>query len=134
MNRKQLRAKKAYERKHALGIAWRHASVCGDLDENGHYVRVTDPVAVNALYCAFHKHLLGNRQITFKRLQDEQSRAFLKSGELAPNTVSVMTVTRDQAGEFRYAIERCSGGSGQVSELLVAAKVAAANKLSVRIK
>jgi len=134
MNRKQLRAKKAYERKHALEIAWRHASVCGDLDENGHYVRVTDPVAVNALYCAFHKHLLGNRQITFKRLQDEQSRAFLKSGELAPNTVSVMTVTRDQAGEFRYAIERCSGGSGQVSELLVAAKVAAANKLSVRIK
>jgi len=134
MNRKQLRAKKAYERKHALEIAWRHASVCGDLDENGHYVRVTDPVAVNALYCAFHKHLLGNRQITFKRLQDEQSRAFLKSGELAPNTVSVMTVTRDQAGEFRYAIERCSGGSGQVSELLVAAKVAAANKLLVRIK
>ena len=134
MNRKQLRAKKPFARKHALKIAWRHASVCGDLDENGHYVRVTDPVAVNALYCAFHKHLLGNRQITFKRLQDEQSRAFLKSGELAPNTVSVMAVTRDQAGEFRYAIERCSGGSGQVSELLVAAKVAAANKLSVRIK
>ena len=134
MNRKQLRAKKAYERKHALEIAWRHASVCGDLDENGHYVRVTDPVAVNALYCAFHMHLLGNRQITFKRLQDEQSRAFLKSGELAPNTVSVMAVACDQKGEFRYAIERCSGGSGQVSELLVAAKVAAANKLSVRIK
>ena len=129
MNRKQLRARKAYERKHALGIAWRHASVCGDLDNNGHYVRVTDPIAVNALYCAFHKHLLGTRQIIFKRLQDEQSRAFLKSGELAPNTVSVMTVTRDQAGEFRYAIERCSCGSGQVSELLVAAKVAAANKL-----
>ena len=129
MNRKQLRAKKAYERKHALEIAWRHASVCGDLDDNGHYVRVTDPIAVNALYCAFHKHLLGDTQITFKRLQDEQSRAFLKSGELAPNTVSVMAVTRDETGEFRYAIERCSGGSGQVSELLVAAKVGAANKL-----
>ena len=129
MNRKQLRAKKAYERKHALEIAWRHASVCGDLDDNGNYVRVTDPIAVNALYCAFHKHLLGDTQITFKRLQDEQSRAFLKSGELAPNTVSVMAVTRDETGEFRYAIERCSGGSGQVSELLVAAKVGAANKL-----
>ena len=129
MNRKQLRARKAYERKHALEIAWRHASVCGDLDDNGNYVRVTDPIAVNALYCAFHKHLLGDTQITFKRLQDEQSRAFLKSGELAPNTVSVMAVTRDETGEFRYAIERCSGGSGQVSELLVAAKVGAANKL-----
>ena len=129
MNRKQLRAKKAYERKHALEIAWRHASVCGDLDDNGNYVRVTDPIAVNALYCAFHKHLLGDTQITFKRLQDEQSRAFLKSGELVPNTVSVMAVTRDETGEFRYAIERCSGGSGQVSELLVAAKVGAANKL-----
>ena len=129
MNRKQLRAKKAYERKHALEIAWRHASVCGDLDDNGNYVRVTDPIAVNALYCAFHKHLLGDTQITFKRLQDEQSRAFLKSGELAPNTVSFMAVTRDETGEFRYAIERCSGGSGQVSELLVAAKVGAANKL-----
>ena len=129
MNRKQLRAKKAYERKHALEIAWRHASVCGDLDDNGNYVRVTDPIAVNALYCAFHKYLLGDTQITFKRLQDEQSRAFLKSGELAPNTVSVMAVTRDETGEFRYAIERCSGGSGQVSELFVAAKVGAANKL-----
>ena len=129
MNRKQLRAKKAYERKHALEIAWRHASVCGDLDDNGNYVRVTDPIAVNALYCAFHKHLLGDTQITFKRLQDEQSRAFLKSGELVPNTVSVMAVTRDETGGFRYAIERCSGGSGQVSELLVAAKVGAANKL-----
>ena len=129
MNRKQLRAKKAYERKHALEIAWRHASVCGDLDDNGNYVRVTDPIAVNALYCAFHKYLLGDTQITFKRLQDEQSRAFLKSGELVPNTVSVMAVTRDETGEFRYAIERCSGGSGQVSELLVAAKVGAANKL-----
>ena len=134
MNRKQLRALKAYERKHALEIAWRHASVCGDLDGNGNYVCVTNPIAVNALYSAFHKHLLGDTQITFKRLQDEQSRAFLKSGELAPNTVSVMAVTRDQKGEFRYAIERCLGGSGHVSELLVAAKVAAANKLSVRIK
>jgi len=73
--------------------------------------------------------LLGDAQVNFKRLQDEQSRAFLKSGVLAPNTVSVMAVTRDQAGEFRYAIERCSGGSGQVSELLAAAKIAAANKL-----
>ena len=50
MNRKQLRALKAYERKHALEIAWRHASACGDLDNNGHYVRVTEPIAVNALY------------------------------------------------------------------------------------
>ena len=52
MNRKQLRAKKTYERKHALEIAWRHASVCRDLDDNGNYVRVTDPIAVNALYDA----------------------------------------------------------------------------------
>lgn len=59
MNRKQLRAEKAYERKHALEIAWRHASACGDLDDNGNYVRVSDPIAVNALYCAFHKHLLA---------------------------------------------------------------------------
>jgi len=129
MNRKQLRVKKAYERKHALEIAWRHASAFSDLDDNGKYVRVTDPVAVNALDSAFHKHLLGDAQVTFKRLQDEQSRAFLKSGVLAPNTVSVMAVTRDQAGEFRYAIERYSGGSGQVSELLAVAKIAAANKL-----
>ena len=50
MNRKQLRALKAYERKHALEIAWRHASACGDLDDNGNYVRVTEPIAVNALY------------------------------------------------------------------------------------
>jgi len=49
MNRKQLRAKKPFARKHALEIVWRHASVCGDLDDNGNYVRVTDPVAVNAL-------------------------------------------------------------------------------------
>ena len=129
MNRKRLRAIKPFARKHSHEIVWRHASACGDLDDNGNYVRVTDPVAVNALYSAFHKHLLGDAQVTFKRLQDEQSRAFLKSGVLAPNTVSVMAVTRDQAGEFRYAIERCSGGSSQVSELLVAAKIAAANKL-----
>ena len=52
MNRKQLRALKAYERKHALEIAWRHASACGDLDNNGHYVRVTDPIMVDPLHCA----------------------------------------------------------------------------------
>ena len=52
MNRKQLRVKKAYERKHALEIAWRHASACGDLDRNGHYVRVTDPIMVDPLHCA----------------------------------------------------------------------------------
>jgi len=52
MNRKQLRAKKAYERKHALEIAWRHALVCVDLDNNDNYVRVTDPIMVDPLHCA----------------------------------------------------------------------------------
>lgn len=74
--------------------------------------------------------MLDDTPITFKRLQDEQSCAFLMSGELARNTVTVMAATRDLTGKFRYAIERCSGEPGQVSELVVVAKVAAANKFA----
>ena len=130
MNRKQLRARKAFERKHALKIAWQHASACYDLDSNGNYILVSDPLAVKTLFNVFHKHLLGKDAITYKQLLDEQSSAFLSSGDLAPNTVSVMAVTRDQYGEFRFAIERCSGGSGSTDELLDAAKAAAQLKLN----
>jgi hypothetical protein len=129
MNRKQLRAQRAFERKHALKIAQHHASSCYDLDSNGNYVLVRDPLAVKTLFNVFHKHLLGKDAITYKQLLDEQSLAFLSSGVLAPNTVSVMAVTRDQYGEFRFAIERCSGGSGNPAELLELAKVAAGNKI-----
>ena len=129
MNRKQLRARKAFERKHALKIAWRHASACYDLDSNGKYVLIRDPLAVKTLFNLFHKHLLGKDEITFKQLQDEQSLAFLSSSDLAPNTVSVMAVTSDQYGEFRFAIERCSGGSGSADELLEAAKAKASDKI-----
>ena len=129
MNRKQLRAKKAFDRKHALKIAWQHASACYDLDSEGNYVLVSDPLAVKTLFNVFHKHLLGKDAITYKQLQDEQSLAFLASGDLAPNTESVMAVTRDQYGEFRFAIERCSGGSGSADELLEAAKAKASDKI-----
>lgn len=129
MNRKQLRARKALERKHALKIAWQRASTCYDLDSKGKYVLVSDPLAVKTLFNVFHKHLLGKDAITYKQLHDEQSLAFLASGDLAPNTVSVMAVTRDQYGEFRFAIERCSGGSCDTHELLDAAKAAAQLKI-----
>lgn len=129
MNRKQLRAQRAFERKHALKIAWQHASTCYDLDNKGNYILVRDPLAVKTLFNVFHKHLLGKEAITYKQLLDEQSLAFLSSGDLAPNTVSVMAVTRDQYGEFRFVIERCSGGSGNPAELLELAKVAARNKI-----
>lgn len=132
MNRKQLRARKAFERKHALKIAWQHASACYDLDTNGKYVLIRDPLAVKTLFNVFHKHLLGKDAITYKQLQDEQSLAFLASGDLAPNTVSVMAVTRDQYGEFRFAIERCSGSSGKTDNLLEAAKSAAKGRLNVQ--
>ena len=130
MNRKKLRARKAFERKHALKIARQHASSCYDLDSEGNYVLVSDPLAVKTLFNVFHKHLLGKDAITYKQLQDEQSSAFLASGDLVPNTVSVMAVTRDQYGEFRFAIERCSGGSGSTDELLDAAKATAKLKLN----
>jgi len=131
MNRKQLRAKVAFERKHALKIAQQHATACYDLDSEGNYVLVRDPIAVKTLFNVFHKHLLGKDTITYKQLLDEQSLAFLSSGDLAPNTVSVMAVTRDQYGEFRFAIERCSGGSGCADELLEAAKRASAARLKL---
>ena len=129
MNRKHLRARKAFERKHALKIAWRHASACYDLDSNGKYVLIRDPVAVKTLFKLFHKHLLGKDAITYKQLQDEQSLAFLSSRDLAPNTVSVIAVTRDQNGEFSFAIERCSSGSSSMDKLLEAAKAAAKGRL-----
>lgn len=81
----------------------------------------------------FHKHLLGKDAITYKQLLDEQSLAFLASGDLAPNTVSVMAVTRVQYGEFRFAIERCSGGSCSASELLEAAKTASEAKIKIQL-
>ena len=129
MNRNQLSARKAFERKHAPKIAQQHASSCYDLDNNGNYILVRDQIAVKTLFNAFHKHLLGKEAITYKQLLDEQSLAFLSSGDLAPNTVSVMAVTRDQYGEFRFAIERCSGGSCDTDELLRAAKRASAARL-----
>lgn len=78
---------------------------------------------------AFERHLLLQDDITFMRLTDEQSDAFLASGELVNGTVSVMAVTRDKKGDLAYAIERCSGGSGDECELLEAAKCAARRKL-----
>ena len=131
MNRKQLRARKAFERKHALKIAWQHASACYDLDSNGKYVLIRDPLAVKILFNVFHKHLLGKDAIAYKQLQDEQSLAFLSSGDLAPNTVSVMAVTRDQNEEFSFAIERCSDTFEYTAGLLDVAKVAAATRLNV---
>jgi hypothetical protein len=133
MNRKQLRAKVAFERKHALKIAQQHASSSYDLDNNGNYILVRDPIAVKTLFNAFHKHLLGKEAITYKQLLNEQSLAFLSSGDLAPNTVSVMAVTRDQYGEFRFAIERCSSGSASAKALLKAAKAAAEEKIKIQL-
>ena len=57
--------------------------------------------------------------------------AFLSSGDLAPNTVSVMAVTRDQLGEFSFAIESCSGGSSSMVKLREA-KSAAKERLNVQ--
>ena len=71
------RARKALERKHALEIAWKHASTCYDLDSEGNYVLASDPLAVKTLFDVFHKHLLGKDAITYKQLQNEQSLAFM---------------------------------------------------------
>jgi hypothetical protein len=128
MNRKQLRSRKTFERKHANQIATQCAAVCYDLDTKGRYVRVTNPIAVQTLRKAFERHLLLQDHITFMRLTDVQSEAFPASGEIASGTVSVMAVTRDDKGDLAYAIERCSGGCGNVRELLEAAKRAAVRK------
>ena len=129
MNRKQLRARKAFERKHANHIAIQCAAVCFDLDAEGKYVKITDPTAVQTLRKAFERHLRLQDDITFMRLTDAQSAAFPASGEIASGTVSVMAITRDSKGDLAYAIERCSGGSGDGRELLEAAKCAARDKL-----
>ena len=129
MNRKQLRARKTFERKHANHIATQCAAVCYDLDTKGRYARVTNPIAVQALRKAFERHLRLQNDVTFMRLTDAQSGAFPASGEIASGTVSVMAVTRDDKGDLAYAIERCSGGSGDERELLEAAKCAARRKL-----
>ena len=129
MNRKQLRARKALERKHANHIATQCASVCFDLDAEGKYIKITDPTAVQALRKAFERHLLLQDDITFMRLTDEQSDAFLASGELVNGTVSVMAVTRDKKGDLAYAIERCSGGSGDEHYLLETARCALQRRL-----
>lgn len=129
MNRKELRARKAFERKHANYIATQCAAVSFDLDAEGKYVKITDPIAVQTLCKAFERHLRLQDDITFMRLTDAQSEAFPASGEIASGTVSVMAVTRDSGGDLAYAIERCSGGSGDERELLQAAKCAARRKL-----
>jgi len=59
MNRKQLRAKKSYERHYAAKIAKQCAAFCFDLDESGCYVQITNPVVVETLRRAFQQHLLG---------------------------------------------------------------------------
>ena len=110
MNRKQLRARKALERKHALKIAWKHASTCYDLDSEGNYVSVSDPLAVKTFFTVFHKHLLGKDAITYKQLKDEQSSAFLSSGNLAPNTVSLIklnNLSQKYLRDFRF-YHQCS--------------------------
>jgi len=130
MNRKQLSARKTYERKHAHQIATQCAAVCFDLDTKGQYVQVTSPTAVQTLCKAFERHLRLQDDITFMRLTDAQSEAFPASEELASGTVSVMAVTRDKQGDLAYAIERCSGGSGDERELLEAARCAAEQRLN----
>ena len=129
MNRKQLRARKTYERKHAHQIAMQCAAVCFDLDTKGRHVRVTNQIAVQTLRKAFERHLRLQDDITFMRLTDAQSEAFPASGEIAIGTVSIMAVTRDSEGDLAYAIERCLGGSGDELELLEAARCAAERKL-----
>ena len=129
MNGKQLRARKTFERKHAHHIATQCAAVCYDLDTKGRYLRVTNPIAMQALRKAFERHLLLQDHIRFMRLTDVQSAAFPASGEIASRTVSVMAVTRDDKGDLAYAIERCSGGCGNERELLEGAKRAAERKL-----
>ena len=129
MNRKQLRARKAYGRKHALEIAWQHASTCYDLDSNGNYVLIRDPIALQTLRKAFERHLRLKDDVTFMRLTEAQSEAFIAPGKLVSGTVSVIAITRDKQGDLAYAIERCSGGSWNESELLIAAKRAAKKKL-----
>lgn len=79
---------------------------------------------------AFERHLRLQEDISFMRLTDAQSEAFPASGEIASGTVSVMAVTRDKQGDLAYAIERCSGGSGNGRELLEAVNHTSENKLS----
>jgi len=129
MNRNQLRARKAFERKHAHHIATQCAAVSFDLNTEGRYIKVTNQIAVQTLCKAFERHLRLQEDITFMRLTDAQSEAFPASGEIPSGTVSVIAVTRDSEGDLTYAIERCSGGSGNGRELLEAAKRAAGRKL-----
>ena len=88
MNRKQLRAQQAFERKHALKIARQHASACYDLDSEGNYVLVRDKLTVKTLFDVFHKHLLSKDAITYKQLLDEQSLAFISSRTGKPNGIA----------------------------------------------
>ena len=129
MNRKEIRKKKSFERHHAAKIAKQCAAFCFDLDEIGCYVQITAPIAVETLRRAFEQHLLGQDDVTYLRLTDTQSKAFLKCAELADGTVAVMAVTRDKHGDLAYVIERCSGGSGDKDELLEAGMRAAEKKL-----
>ena len=130
MNRNETRKKKSFERHHAAKIAKQCAAFCFDFDEIGCYVQITNPIAVETLRHAFEQHLLGQDDVTYMRLTDAQSKAFLKCAELAEGTVSVMAVTRDNHGDLAYAIERCSGGLGDEDELLEAGMRAAKLRLS----
>ena len=49
MNRNQLRARKAFERKHAHHIATQCAAVSFDLDTEGRYIKATNQIAVQTL-------------------------------------------------------------------------------------
>jgi len=129
MNRKETRKQKSFERQHAAKIAKQCAAFCFDFDEIGCYVQITNPIAVETLWRAFEQHLLGQEEVTYMRLTDAQSKAFLNCAELAEGTVSVMAVTRDNHGDLAYAVERCSGGSGDEDELLEAGMRAAFRRL-----
>ena len=94
-------------------------------------MQITNPIAVETLRHAFEQHLLGQDDVTYLRLTDTQSKAFLKCDELAEGTVSVMAVTRDKHGDLAYVIERCSGGSGDEGDLLEAGKLAAVRRLKI---
>ena len=131
MNRKETRKQKSFERHHAAKIAKQCAAFCFDFDEIGCYVQITNPIAVETLRHAFEQHLLGQDDVTYLRLTDTQSKAFLKCDELAEGTVSVMAVTRDKHGDLAYVIERCSGGSGDEGDLLEAGKLAAVRRLKI---
>ena len=63
MNRKETRKQKSFVRQHAAKIAKQCVAFCFDLDENGCYVQITNPIAVETLRRAFEQHLLGQDDV-----------------------------------------------------------------------